>query len=353
MLDNKTQLDVSGRPPIAILGVPFDNVTLAEAVVEIESMVASHQPHYLVTANVDFLVQAQSDLELRHILTDADLVLCDGTPVLWASRLLGNRLPERVAGADLVPVLLGIAAEKKYRVFFLGATPDSARQAVNRLQREHPSLLIVGHYSPPFSALMEMDNDEIKRRIHEAQPDLLFVAFGCPKAEKWIALHYLELGVPVAAGVGATIDFLAGRVKRAPRWMQRAGMEWVFRLVQEPRRLWRRYAKDLWVFGWKILAQWALLSRGAAGLGNAMEWKSGNCILNLSDKSIMGSTGVGRLLVLQKKLRASGRKLILASSSPSVRRALALMHLEGEFIMVPDLSAAHRLLEPSVPVCHA
>src|SRR5580658_2127283 len=143
-LDTKIQRLVPSRPPIAILGVPFDNVTTAEAVAAIEHMVASRRPHYLVTANVDFLVQAQQDVELRHILTEAHLVLCDGTPLVWASRLLGNRLPERVAGSDLVPVLLKVAAEKQYRVFLLGATPDSVEEAASCLRRKHPSLLLAG-----------------------------------------------------------------------------------------------------------------------------------------------------------------------------------------------------------------
>ena len=155
-----------------------------------------------------------------------------------------------------MPLLIEVAARKKYRLFFLGATPDSASQAVAKLQAQFPELIIAGHYSPPFNKLLEMDHDEIKRRISEAKPDLLLVSFGCPKQEKWIAMHYRALGVPVAAGVGATIDFLAGHVKRAPVWMQRSGTEWIFRVAQEPRRLFRRYLKDLCVFGWSILAQW-------------------------------------------------------------------------------------------------
>jgi N-acetylglucosaminyldiphosphoundecaprenol N-acetyl-beta-D-mannosaminyltransferase len=195
-------------------------------------------------------------------LFDAHLVLCDGTPLVWASRLLGNPLLERVAGADLVPLLLRVAAEKGYRIFFLGATEESCTQAVQRLRKLHPSLVIADHYSPPFNKLLEMDHDEIKRRILAAKPDLLFVSFGCPKQEKWIAMHYRSLGVPVSAGVGATIDFLAGTVKRAPVWMQRSGTEWIYRLAQEPRRLFKRYFKDLWVFGWKILGQlWQLQLR--------------------------------------------------------------------------------------------
>ena len=187
----------AATPPIAILGVPFDNVTTAETVELIQRMVSSGQAHYLVTANVDFLVQAQEDVELRRIMFDAHLVLCDGTPLIWASRLLGNPLRERVAGADLVPLLMRVAEEKEYRIFLLGATPESAGRAVDNLKQRHPRLIIAGQYSPPFGKLLEMDHYEVTRRITEARPDLLFVSFGCPKQEKWIAMHYLALGVPV------------------------------------------------------------------------------------------------------------------------------------------------------------
>jgi N-acetylglucosaminyldiphosphoundecaprenol N-acetyl-beta-D-mannosaminyltransferase len=354
--DPTIQRLIPSRPPVAIMGVPFDNVSTAEAVKTIEQMVASRSPHYLVTANVDFLVQAQSDVELRHILVEAHLVLCDGTPLVWASRLLGNPLPERVAGADLVPVLLEVAAKKKYRVFLLGATPDAVNEAAARLRSQHPSLILAGHYSPPFNTLLSMDHAEIKRRVLEAKPDLLFVAFGCPKAEKWIAMHYRELGVPVVAGVGATIDFLAGRVKRAPRWMQQVGMEWIFRLACEPRRLFRRYMKDLWVFGWRIVAQWLLLqwlprlSRRKSKMVTERWWDATrcvgrHCILDLSDLPFIDSTDVGLLLTLQKKLRASGRHFVLTSASRAVQRALALMRLKDYFAFAPNLAAAERLIE--------
>src|SRR5690349_14239960 len=202
----------SATPPIAILGVPFDNVTTAETIDLIQRMVASRQPHYLVTANVDFLVQAQTDVELRRILFDAHLVLCDGTPLVWASRLLGNPLAERVAGADIVPLLIQVAAQRNYRIFLLGATPDSAQRATDNLRHHYGDTLIAVHYSPPFSKLLEMNHEEINQRILAAQPDMLFVTFGCPKQEKWIAMHYRALGVPVTAGVGATIDFLSGQM---------------------------------------------------------------------------------------------------------------------------------------------
>lgn len=369
------------NPPIAILGVPFDNVTTAETIETVGRMVASRKPHYLVTANVDFLVQAQEDVELRRILFDAHLVLCDGTPLFWASRLLGNPLPERVAGADLVPLLLRVAAERGYRVFFLGATPESATQAVQNLKKRHPNLIIADHYSPPFNKLLEMDHEEIKRRIFAAKPDLLFVSLGCPKQEKWIAMHYRSLGVPVCAGVGATIDFLAGTVKRAPVWIQRIGGEWVYRLAQEPRRLFKRYFKDLCVFGWKILGQlWQLQFRSrsqpriktqkSTPVRAEENWQwirlpdrldlaavrndgllvdhvladGRHCILEMDNVKFIDSTGVGLLIRLQKKVRATGRQLILLSPSAEVRRALALMQLQHFFECVPDFASAQELI---------
>ena len=335
----------AGQPPIAILGVPFDNLTTAEAIELIGRMVESRRAHYLVTANVDFLVQAQTDVELRRILFDAHLVLCDGTPLIWASRWLGNPLPERVAGSDLVPLLLRVAAEKKYRVFLLGATPESAAQAVANLRENYPNLPLAGHYSPPFSKLLEMDHEEISRRILEAKPDLLFVSLGCPKQEKWIAMHYRSLGVPVSVGVGATIDFLAGHMRRAPKWMQRSGTEWIFRVLQEPRRLFARYAKGLWVFGRGIVAQWWRLQFHApkrrvavsTPVENEATWRcvklparfdmeavrddallvdqvladGRHCLLDLSAVEFIDSTGIGLLIRLQKKIRSADRQLVL------------------------------------------
>ncbi len=385
------------RPPIAIMGVPFDNVTKQEALVLIEQMLASRQPHYLVTANVDFLVQARHDVELHRILADAHLVLCDGTPLVWASRILGNRLPERVAGADLVPLLIRVAAEKGYRLFLLGSTPESAAKAVEKLHARYPSLTIAGHYSPPFRQLLEMDHEEIRRRIIDAKADILLVSFGCPKQEKWMWMHYRSLPVPVSVGVGATIDFLAGQVKRAPVWMQKTGTEWLFRLLQEPRRLFRRYMKDLWVFGWAMVWQlWNLqchrvlkLARrpapqfepvpvapvasclnqiserlpahlnlvrveehlDVAGVtGNSEFWDriltdGRDCILSVDRVGFIDSTGVGQLVRTQKKLRASGRFLVLLSPSRPVIRCLEVMHLDGYFHMATDVASADSMLK--------
>jgi N-acetylglucosaminyldiphosphoundecaprenol N-acetyl-beta-D-mannosaminyltransferase len=369
------------RSPVAILGVPFDTVTTDETVALIEGMIASRQPHYLATANVDFVVQAQRDVELRRILFDAHLVLCDGTPLVWASRLLGNPLPERVAGSDLVPRLIDVAAGKGYRVFFLGATPEAARRAVEKLQVRFPTLQIAGHYSPPFQPLLEMDHDEICRRVRAAQPDLLFVSFGCPKQEKWIAMHYRALGVPVTIGVGATVDFLGGGVKRAPVWMQRSGMEWMFRLAQEPRRLFKRYAMDLGVFGSRFFCQWLRL-----GFGNARRsqgpnacsatlrtngWQHlelpknldcnavrntaqllvqiagdhRNCLLDAGEVRFIDSAGAGMLMRLQSVLQAQCRTLILLSPNRAVLRTLRFMRVLQFFRIAGNLQSARRIKE--------
>jgi N-acetylglucosaminyldiphosphoundecaprenol N-acetyl-beta-D-mannosaminyltransferase len=364
-------------PAIALLGIPFEHITLAGAVQRIEQMLASRRPHYVVTPNVDFLVQARRDAELRRILVDADLSVCDGTPLQWASRLLGNALPERVAGADLVPQLIRLAARKNYRLFFLGATPEANAQAVANLRAQFPRLNVAGHYSPPFRPLHEMDHEDTAQRILAARPDLLLVAFGCPKAEKWIAMNYQSLGVPVTIGVGATIDFLAGRVRRAPVWMQRTGMEWLFRLCQEPQRLFHRYATDLWHFSRAMTAQW-WRTRGSVKAADAAEneiemvtgstwhrirlpkrldadvvrgggriWEQAarrHCLLDLDDVRFIDSTGVGLLLQLRKSLRSSGNCLVLVAPSPAVRRMLDWMQILDCFVTADDAVDARRAI---------
>lgn len=240
---------------VDLLGIAFDNVTLTQTLHRFDAMIASGQPHYVATANVDFVVRARRDPAFHRALHGAHMILCDGTPLLWASRWFGKPLCERVAGSDLVLPLLEFAAQKKFRVFFLGTTPQISDRAVENVRRQFPGI-VVDNFSPPFRPLPDMDNDEIARRIRAARADIVLVAFGSPKAELWMAANYLTVGAPVMIGVGATIDFLAGHVKRAPQWMRQYGLEWIFRLLQEPRRLFRRYMTDLWHFGWTVTAEW-------------------------------------------------------------------------------------------------
>jgi exopolysaccharide biosynthesis WecB/TagA/CpsF family protein len=240
---------------VAILGVPFHRITIGDAVDRIETMVSDGRCHYVVTPNVDFLVKVQRDDSLRRILVKADLVLCDGKPIVWASHWLGEALPSRVSGSDLVPLVLQLAADRGWRVFLLGGSPEVALEAARRIAAAHPTLPEVAHYSPPYSTLAKMDNAEIRRRVREAAPQIVLVCFGCPKQEKWMSEQCDAVGIPVMIGAGATIDFLAGKMARAPLWMQRSGTEWLFRLMQEPRRLAKRYADDLLHFFPAVLLQ--------------------------------------------------------------------------------------------------
>lgn len=371
--------------PVAVLGVPFDHVTVGETIARIDAMIASRKPHYVVTANVDFLVQARRDVELRRILLEADLVLCDGTPVLWASRWLGNALPERVAGSDLAPALIHSAAQKGHRIFLLGAAPGVATEAEARLKQRYPALKVVGTYAPPFSRLLEMDHDEITRRVREARPDILLVSFGCPKQEKWIAMHHRALGVPVAIGVGATLDFLAGRIKRAPTWMRHTGTEWVFRLLQEPRRLFRRYATDFihflptltrqwWQLGSDrnasdrpreegfVAPEWRRIDVGARLTRQSLERNAGfwrnvprttHCFFDLSRVRRVDGTGVAFLIRWRKELQAAGRRLVLLAPSVPLQRILASLRLSDHFLIAPDVGEATRYARlPATPTVH-
>lgn len=268
--------------PICLLGIPFDHITLKGTLAHIQRAITQPQaqPQFIVTANVDFTLQCSTDSQLRRIMHQADLVVCDGQPLVWASKLLGNALPERVAGSDLVPVLLDVAEQQGQSVYFLGGAPSVLQRAIQRVQQRHPRLRIAGHHSPPYQPLEQMDHAGICAQIRAAKPDILLVSFGCPKQEKWIHQHYRQLGVPVSIGVGATIDFLAGAVARAPRWMQHTGLEWVWRLLQEPRRLLRRYARGLLYFCPAIARQ--ILTHQLAQLQHRSSSSSGKAQLSSS-----------------------------------------------------------------------
>ncbi len=371
----------SGRAPIAILGVPFDNVTTAETLECIGQMIDSGKPHYLATANVDFIVQASEDVELRRILFDAHLVLADGMPIVWASKLLGNPLPERVTGSDMIPQLLAMAEEKGWKVFFLGGTDQSVAAAAEKTLTKHPRLQLVGAYSPPFKPLLEMDHQDILRRLQAAKPDVVLVAFGCPKQEKWINMNYRAAGVPICVGVGATIDFLAGTVVRAPVWMRKTGLEWIFRLLQEPKRLLKRYSKGIWIFGRLILKQFwqlrsaprtaasspapavttdlpgSLIIKGPSHLDAAeveqtrATWveavAQGNVIFDLAGTELVDSTGMGVLIKLRKQARELNHAFVLVAPTAQVIAALRLMKLETFFTIESSVSAARLQLRES------
>lgn len=234
----------------------FHNVNLAEAVDLCESSLDSGKNGLVVTPNTDHVVKLSRDPVFKEAYGRAALIFADGMPVVWASRLLGAPLKARVAGAALLPALCERAAERGWRVFFMGGHPGVADQAASRLTARFPGLLIVGRYAPPFGFESDTaESERIVKMVRAARPDLLFVGVGAPKQEKWSAAHLGALGVPLVPCVGAAFDFAAGSVRRAPAWMQRAGLEWLFRLLQEPGRLWKRYLVDSPAFIPIILAE--------------------------------------------------------------------------------------------------
>jgi exopolysaccharide biosynthesis WecB/TagA/CpsF family protein len=240
-----------GRRPagrVDIAGVPVDTVDMPEAISRLRAALDGQSVFHVSTINLDFVVRAQRDQEVRRIFRRSDLNIADGAPVVWLGKLLGADMRGRVAGADLVPALLGEAAKAGSRVFLLGGEGGVAAIAGSRLEERYPGLVVAGTYEPPRAAITDMNNAEILARIDEAKPDLLLVAFGHPKQERWIDLHREQLSVSVAIGVGCVFDLIAGRSRRAPRWMQELGLEWAYRAAREPRRLLGRYMTDaLWL----------------------------------------------------------------------------------------------------------
>lgn len=233
----------------------IDRVDRQGALAAIVAAVRQEKPCYVVTPNSDHLVMLEDDETLRRIYQDAFLVVADGMPLVWASRLLGQSLPERVTGSELMPELCALAASQGFKIFLLGAGPGVAEEAKRRLEIQYPGLRIVGVYCPPMGFEKNPEvGEEIERLLTTSAPDIIFVGLGAPKQEKWIHQNYKRFAKGVFLGIGASIDFAAGNVKRAPVWMQKSGTEWVYRLLQEPKRLAKRYAKDTYVL-WIIARQ--------------------------------------------------------------------------------------------------
>ena len=220
---------------VNILGVDVDAVTMAEAVDVVRRAMDTRAGVMVATANAEMLMRATHDEELRRILNASALVVPDGAGTVWAARHLGHAMPERVAGYDLAQELLRCAPAEGRRVYFFGSAPGVAEKAKAKAEQLYPGIEIVGVRNGFFSPA---DNAEIRA----ARPDLLLVALGVPKQEKWIAAHLAELDVPVAIGVGGTLDVMAGVMKRAPYWMQRAKLEWLFRGLMQPKRAGRLLA---------------------------------------------------------------------------------------------------------------
>jgi N-acetylglucosaminyldiphosphoundecaprenol N-acetyl-beta-D-mannosaminyltransferase len=244
------------KEKIDIANVMINNVSMVEALTIIEDMIENMSAASIVTPNVDHIVKLQKDEEFRSAYHDAALVLADGVPLLWAARFLGTPLKEKISGSDLFPKVCGVAAEKGYRLFFCGGREGAADTAKAVLETKYPGLKVVGTYCPPFGfEADEKENSKIIQLIKDVKPDILFVGLGAPKQEKWINKYEKQYQVPVSIGIGVSFEFVAGMVKRAPLWMQKIGLEWFWRIMMEPGRLWRRYLVDDMEFFGLVLKQ--------------------------------------------------------------------------------------------------
>lgn len=232
---------------VAVDDLDFDKVTMKEAVRRIVRMAKKRdRARYVTTGNLDHMVIADRDPAFREAHRKADLVVADGAPVVWLSRIgVGTALPERVAGSDLFWELAKVSGQANLKLFFLGGKPGSAAKAAEIVEQRHPGARVVGTYCPPFETFeTRSEQARIRRIVRKADPDILLVALGAPKQEKWIVAHKDELGVPVSIGVGGSFEMAAGIQRRAPKWLQKTGFEWLYRLAQEPSRLFQRYIVD-------------------------------------------------------------------------------------------------------------
>lgn len=347
-----------------------------ETVAFIDEKIRERGFHQIATANVDFLIHAIRDRQMQEILCNCDLVIPDGMPIVWAAQMLGTSLKQRVCGVDLVPRLAALSAERGYSIYLLGASEQNAARCAENLKERFPGLRIAGRYSPPVRPLEEMDHEEILRRIERANPDILLVAMGNPKQEKWLAMHRQRLNVPVCIGVGGSVDFMAGAVSRAPRWMQNHGLEWLYRAAQEPQRLAMRYLKDAAGFAmymprqlFSTLMQPRHKSKSGVfadttgntrvisvygdltgpllpefnGTADEAVACGMNVVLDMSHINYVGPDALGSLIHLMSATRESHEQLWLAEPPPHLVRVLQGARLNGLFMTTSTVSdALHR-----------
>lgn len=230
---------------IKFLNIEVDNLSMSESVNCIDKLIQRRGTSYVVTPNVDHIIKLEEDNEFVEVYKNADLILTDGMPLIWISKLLKRPIKEKVSGSDLFPKVCELACKNGYSIFLLGAAEGVALKAAENLKKKYKNLKIVGTLSPTYG--FEKNEIEIKKIIeviNEAKPDILAVGLGAPKQEKFIFKYKNELNVPISLAIGASIDFEAGNIKRAPLWMQKSGLEWFYRFLKEPNRMFKRYFID-------------------------------------------------------------------------------------------------------------
>jgi N-acetylglucosaminyldiphosphoundecaprenol N-acetyl-beta-D-mannosaminyltransferase len=376
------KMDGLAPVPLVVYGVPFHNVTFEEAIDWIVERVRSGRPANIATANLDFVTRAWSDSELQRILIDADLVLADGFPMVKLAPFFGPRLKARVTGSDLTPMLAERAAQEGFSLYGLGSAAGVAEHALHVLKTRYPELKIAGAYSPPFVPLLEMDHRDILKRLEKAAPDILFVALGAPKQEKFIQMHVRGWNIPVTIGVGASLDFITGEQKRAPVWMRRILLEWLWRVSCNPRRLFCRYLNNLKFLlsasrkmisihymadrpvsshplddaALEQLSRQDILTERFLGLANeaaaadfieriSRETAGRNLLLDIHSVPWLNSQELGALLEINKACRRNGRRMILFAPRPKVRRLLDTCRLSDYFDTAIRLDEVEHIIQ--------
>ncbi len=222
-----------------VFGCPVDQMTLDQCIDIMEASIKQQKRCHLIVVNAAKVVKSRSDRELKSIISEADIIGADGVPVVWASKILGQPLPGRVNGTDVMERLIELSDKRGYTIYLLGAKETVIRTAVDRLHQLYPSVNIAGYRNGYFDTIQ--DEEVAVREINKVKPDILLIGMGTPMKEQWVKRHKHNLDVGVIHGVGGSFDILGGVTKRAPRWMQKSGLEWFYRLLQEPRRMWKRY----------------------------------------------------------------------------------------------------------------
>ena len=231
-------------------GANINNLSIKEGISEIEKLIKDNKPSYIVTPNAAHITLLQRDKEFKEVYKNAKLIFPDGKSLIWSSKIMGFPLKERITGLDLLFSLSSLASQKNYKIYFLGASTQVIKKTVENLRYKFPNLQIAGYHHGYF-----FDEKEVISKINKLEPHILFIGMGFPKQEKWIYAHINQLKIKIAICVGGVFDIIAGKVYRAPLWMQNLGLEWFFRLIQEPRRLWKRYLIGNTLFIWLVLKE--------------------------------------------------------------------------------------------------
>jgi len=251
-----------------VLGVGVSSINLDDAVTTIEGWIAERSRNYVCVTGVHGVMESRSDQRLRDVYKEADMVTPDGMPLVWLLRLFGKRRTERVYGPDLMRKMTAVSSQRGYRQFYYGGVEGVADKLTQVLVNAHPGLEVAGTLCPPHRELTPEEDEAVVSAINAARPDIVWIGLSTPKQEFWMASHLGRIEAPLMIGVGAAFDFLSGTKRQAPRWMQRSGLEWLFRLCSEPRRLWRRYAYIVPAFA--ILAVGQLMRRAIHPSPNAL-----------------------------------------------------------------------------------